>query len=51
MLDVELVVVNPMEEHVHTCQVVRRQVDLLPQESVLNDMLFEELPSLEKERP
>ena len=46
MFDVELVIIDPVEEHIHTCQVVGGQVDLLSQESVLNDMLFEELPSL-----
>ena len=39
-----------MEEHIHTCQIVGRQVDLLPVEAVLYPILLEETTGLQEER-
>ena len=50
MFDVELVVIDPVEEHIHTRQVVGGQVDLLSQEAIPNDMLTEESSGLQEER-
>jgi hypothetical protein len=42
-LDVELVVVDVVEEHVHPRQVVGGVVDLLPEEAILDDVGVEVL--------
>ena len=49
-LDVELVVVDVVQEHVHPRQVVRRVVDLLAKEPVLNDMGVKVLLRLQQQR-
>ena len=49
-LDIKVVVIDPVEEHVHTRQIVGRQVDLLPVEAVLYPILLEETTGLQEER-
>ena len=49
-LDVELVVVNVVQEHVHPRQVVRGVVDLLPEKTFLDDVRIEVLFGLQQQR-
>ncbi len=48
-LDVELVVVDVMQKHVHPRQVVRGVIDLLAKETVFNDMGIEVLFGLQQQ--
>ena len=49
-LNIEFIVIDPVEEHIHTRQIVGRQVDLLPVEAVLYPILLEETTGLQEER-
>ena len=46
-LDVELVVVDVVQEHVHPRQVVRGVVEFLPEEAVFNDVCVKVLFGLQ----
>ncbi|MOA64987.1 hypothetical protein D3C78_1912150 [compost metagenome] len=48
-LDVELVVVHVVQEHVHPRQVVRGVVDFLPEEAVFDDVGVEVLFGLQQQ--
>lgn len=49
-LEVELVVVHVVQEHVHPRQVVRGVVDFLPKEAVFDQVLIEVLLGLQQQR-
>ena len=49
-LDVELVVVDVVQEHVHPRQVVGSVVELLPEEAIFDDMGVKVLFGLQEQR-
>jgi hypothetical protein len=48
-LDVEFVVIDVVQEHVHPRQVVRGVVDFLPKKTVFNDVCIEVLFCLQQQ--
>ena len=48
-LDIKLVVVDVVQKHVHTCQVIGRMVDFLSEKAFFNDMVIKLLFSLQQQ--